>query len=69
MTTEPLLIRAWRMASENEQLEFLRSLAIPFPANRPVESAQMAILNLMPDELETLWDWMGETHQLPPGVN
>jgi hypothetical protein len=65
--TLPLLI-LWRSMDEEHRLLFLRELAIPFPANSPVESAKQALLNLMEDELQEVLDWMSENHWLPPGM-
>jgi len=63
------LLQFWNAASENTRLDFLRELAIPFPANSPVESAKQALLNLTDLEWQVIWDWMGENHWLPPGEN
>lgn len=65
--TLPMLI-LWRDTPEEDRLLFLRELAIPFPANSPVESAKQALLNLMEDELQEVLDWMSENHWLPPGM-
>ena len=65
--TLPLLI-LWRESDDDTRLTFLRELAIPFPANSPIESAKQALLNLMEDELEEILDWMAENHWLPPGM-
>ena len=40
------LMMLWKAASENDRMAFLRELAIPFPANTPLETAQQALLNL-----------------------
>jgi hypothetical protein len=66
MNRSPLFM-LWRSANEESRLFFLRELAIPFPANSPVESAKQALLNLMEDELQEVLDWMSENHWLPPG--
>ncbi len=67
MTCESLLMQAWNEHSKSARLEFLRDLAIPFPANNPVESAKQALLNLNGDEWQEVCDWLAENHWLPPG--
>ncbi len=61
--TLPLLI-LWRDLPEEDRLLFLRELAIPFPANSPIESAKQALLNLTDIELQDVLDWMSENHWL-----
>ena len=60
---------AWNLASEEDRLMMLRSAAIPFPAHDPIESAKQALANLTDLEWQAIWDWLGEMHWLPPGVN
>ena len=62
------LMMLWKAASENDRMAFLRELAIPFPANTPLETAQQALLNLNDLEWQELYDWLGENHWLPPGL-
>ena len=67
METEVMLLQLWKEAGKNNQLAFLRSIAIPFPANNPVESAKQALLNLKDAEWQEVCDWLAENHWLPPG--
>ena len=67
MSNKSLLLSSWDMASEENRLELLRHLAIPFPAHNPVESAKQALLNLTDTEWNEVRDWLGENHWLPPG--
>lgn len=60
------LLTAWRNADDATRLDFLRELAIPFPAQRPVECAQQALLNLTDLEWVEVCDWLMENHWLPP---
>jgi hypothetical protein len=57
----------WNHANEETRLDFLRHLAIPFPAHSPVESAKQALLNLTEVEWQEVCDWLSENHWLPPG--
>lgn len=61
------LVLLWDSAGKESRLELLRHAAIPFPANNPVESAKMALLNLKDEEWQEVCDWLAENHWLPPG--
>jgi len=62
--TLPLLL-LWRSSNEDTRITFLRELAIPFPANEPVESAKQALLNLTDLEWIEVCDWLQEINWLP----
>lgn len=51
--------------SIDTRITFLRELAIPFPANEPVESAKQALLNLTDLEWIEVCDWLQEINWLP----
>jgi len=61
------LLSTWRYSSDNARLLFLRELAIPFPANDPIQSAKNALANLTQLEWQDVCDWLSENHWLPPG--
>lgn len=63
------LLMLWNAADEDARLSLLRDLAIPFPANSPVEYAKNALANLTEPEWREVYDWLGEMHWMPPGVN
>jgi hypothetical protein len=58
---------AWNHAPEEDRLELLRDLAIPFPAHDPIEVAKNVLLNLTQEEWQEVLDWLSENHWLPPG--
>lgn len=61
LQTLPFLT-AWREADDATRLDFLRELV---PAQRPVECAQQALLNLTDLEWVEVCDWLTENHWLP----
>jgi hypothetical protein len=60
------IIGLWNISNDTVHRLVLNELAIPWPANDPVESALNALKNLTQLEWQAVCDWLAENHWLPP---
>lgn len=68
MNDHTRLLSLWQFTAENDRLEFLRAIGVPFPAKTPVDCAKSALLNLTDLEWQDVCDWLSENHWMPPGA-
>ena len=65
MNDHTRLLSFWEYMPENERLEFLRAICVPFPGKDPIECAKSALLHLTDLEWQEVLDWLEENHWLP----